>query len=320
MTRFAAIALALALAACEPPPKNTLQGYVEADSVIVSAPQGGWVSELNVRRGQTVREGETLFALDARAQIAERDRAFAAVAQAEAQAANLETGRRTEELAAIQASIAEAEAQHLFASEELTRQNALLAKGFATRRTVQSAQASANAARARVANARAQLAAAKLGGRRDERASAQAAIASAKAVLAQAEYALSQRQIRSRVSGVVEDVMREKGEFAPANGAVVQILPPGALKLKFFIPEARRAQIAPGVSIGFTCSACPQGLRARVSFISPSSEFTPPVIYSETAREKLVWAVEARPDPSAFRLSPGQPVDIQLPSAAEPRS
>jgi HlyD family secretion protein len=319
MNRAARLAFALALTACEPPPKDTLQGYVEADSVIVSAPQGGWLSELNVRRGQTVREGEILFALDADAQIADRDRALAAVAQAEAQAANLGKGRRTEELAAIQASIAEAEAQAAFANEELARQQALLAKGFATRRAVQSAQASANAGRARVANARAQLAAAKLGGRSDERAAAQAAIASARAALAQAEYALLQRQIRARVSGVVEDVIREKGEFAPTNGAVVQILPSDALKLKFFVPEARRAQIQTGISVGVACSACPPGLRARVSFIAPASEFTPPVIYSETARDKLVWAVEARPEPSSFRLSPGQPVDIHL-AAPEPRS
>jgi HlyD family secretion protein len=311
--------VALALAGCDAPPKDVLQGYVESDSVIVSAPQGGWVTELNVRRGQTVREGDILFSLDADAQIADRDRALAAVAQAESQSANLGKGRRTEELAAIQATISEAEAQAAFAIEELARQQALLAKGFTTLRAVQSAQASANAAKARVANARAQLATAKLGGRSDERAAADAAIASAKAVLAQADYALSQRQIRARVSGIVDDVMREQGEFAPANGAVVQILPPGALKVKFFVPEARRAQARVGGLVGISCSGCPEGLRARISFVAPSAEFTPPVIYSETAREKLVWAVEARPEPSAFRLSPGQPVDIQL-GGGEPRS
>lgn len=319
MTRNLALVFLLALAACDAPPKDALQGYAEADSVIVSAPQGGWISELYVQRGQMVREGEVIFALDADAQIAERDRALAAIAQAQAQAANLGKGRRPEELAAIQASIAEAEAQAAFANEELARQQALLAKGFTTRRAVQSAQASANAGRARVANAKAQLATAKLGGRSDERTAADAAIASAKAALAQAEYAVSQRQIRARVAGVVEDVMRDKGEFSPANGAVVQILPPAALKLKFFVPEARRAQVRQGVEVGVTCSGCPAGLRARVSFVAPSAEYTPPIIYSETAREKLVWAVEARPEPSAFRFSPGQPVDIHL-AAPEPQS
>jgi HlyD family secretion protein len=304
--------LAWVLTACDAPPKDTLQGYAEADSVIVSAPQGGWISELNVQRGQSVREGDVLFALDAEAQIAERNRALAGVAQAEAQAANLSKGRRSAELAAIEASILEAEAQAAFANDELSRQQTLLAKGFTTRRAVQSAQSSANAARARVANVTAQLASAKLGARSDEQSAAAASIASAKAALAQADYALSQRQIRARVPGVIEDVLREKGEYAPAQGAVVQILPPGALKLKFFVPEARRAQLQLGRPVGVSCSGCPAGLRAKVTFIAPSAEFTPPIIYSETAREKLVWSVEARPEPSAVLLSPGQPVDIHL--------
>jgi HlyD family secretion protein len=319
MIRCAALVFALALAGCDAPQKDDLQGYVEADSVIVAAPQGGWISDVYARRGQTVREGDILFALDAEAQIAERDRALAAVAQAQAQAANLSKGRRSEELASLEAAIAEAAAQLSFASEELARQKTLLAKGFTTRRAVQSAQATANSARARTAQVKAQLAAAKLGARSDERAAADAAISSAKAQLAQAEYTLSQRQVRARVAGLVEDVMREKGEFAPANGAVLQILPLGALKLKFFVPESRRAQIRTGALIGFACSGCPQGLRAKVSFVSPSAEFTPPVIYSREAREKLVWAVEARPEQTSFRLSPGQLVDIQL-RAAEPTS
>jgi HlyD family secretion protein len=304
--------LVLMLAACEASPPDTLQGYVEGDSVIVSAPQGGWVSELNVRRGQSVREGDALFSLDAEAQIAERERALAAIAQAEAQAANIQTGRRPEELAAIQASIVEAQASADFAEEELARQQALFAKGYTTKRAVQSAQANANAARARVANAKAQLATAKLGGRNDERAAAQSVIVSAKAAFAQADYALSQRQIRARVSGIVEDVLRDKGEFAPANGAVVQILPAGAIKIKFFVPEARRASLRIGGIVGVRCSSCPNGLKARVTFIAPSAEFTPPIIYSQGSREKLVWAVEARPEPGAFRFSPGQPVDIAL--------
>lgn len=319
MTRLVAIALILALSACDAPPKDVLQGYAEADSVIVSAPQGGWVSSMAVKRGQSVRVGDILFTLDSDAQIADRDRALAAVAQAQAQAANLGKGRRVEELASLQATIQEAAAQSAFALEDLTRQKTLFAKGFTTQRAVQASRASADAAEARVANARAQLASAKLGGRSDERAAAEAAIASAKAVLAQADYALSQRQIRARVSGVVEDIMRDQGEFAPANGAVVQILPPGALKLKFFVPEAKRAEVRPGVTVGVTCSGCPDGLRARVSFVAPSAEFTPPIIYSQSAREKLVWAVEARPEPSAIVLSPGQPVDIHL-AAPEPTS
>jgi len=50
---------------------------------------------------------------------------------------------------------------------------------------------------------------------------------------------------------------------------------------------------------------------ARVTFISRTSEFTPPVIYSLDERSKLVFLIEARTDtPADLRV--GQPVDVRL--------
>ena len=62
------------------------------------------------------------------------------------------------------------------------------------------------------------------------------------------------------------------------------------------------------------CDGCGEPFEAAVSFISPQAEYTPPVIYSKDARAKMVFLVEARPDPAqAARLHPGQPVDVALP-------
>ena len=48
-----------------------------------------------------------------------------------------------------------------------------------------------------------------------------------------------------------------------------------------------------------------------MSFISRTSEFTPPVIYSLEERHKLVFMIEARPEhPEQFRI--GQPVTVTL--------
>jgi HlyD family secretion protein len=50
-----------------------------------------------------------------------------------------------------------------------------------------------------------------------------------------------------------------------------------------------------------------------VSFISPQAEYTPPVLYSQENRYKLVFLVELvfEPGPAAG-LHPGQPVDVQF--------
>ena len=47
--------------------------------------------------------------------------------------------------------------------------------------------------------------------------------------------------------------------------------------------------------------------------ISPRAEYTPPVIYSQESRDKLVFMVEAVfDDKTAANLHPGQPVDVKL--------
>jgi HlyD family secretion protein len=54
-------------------------------------------------------------------------------------------------------------------------------------------------------------------------------------------------------------------------------------------------------------------LKGKVTFISPQAEYTPPVIYSQETRGKLVFMIEARFDPAtAVKLHPGQPVDVRI--------
>ncbi len=55
-------------------------------------------------------------------------------------------------------------------------------------------------------------------------------------------------------------------------------------------------------------------LDARISYLSPQSEYTPPVLYNRDNRAKLVFMVEAVFSAADARdLHPGQPVDVALP-------
>jgi HlyD family secretion protein len=67
-----------------------------------------------------------------------------------------------------------------------------------------------------------------------------------------------------------------------------------------------------GALLDVRCDGCPDGLTARVSYVSPDPEFTPPVIFSLETRQKLVYLVEARPEDDASPLQPGQIVDVSL--------
>lgn len=303
---------ALLLTACTAERENVANGYVEGEFVSVAAPEGGWLTEVLTERGKTVKAGDPLFTLDADVQVAQRVQAAAAVMQAKAQLQNLLKGRRPDELNALEAAVRRATAALTLAEAEYGRARTLRDKQFVSQSFLDIRKSQVDAAREDVRQAQATLSLAGKGARDDEVSAARAALQSAQATLSRAEYLLEQRRIHSKVSGRVQDTYRNAGEFVPPGGAVVQILPPGNIRLRFFVPEALRARIKPGASVTVRCDGCPDGLKAKISYLSTTAEYTPPVIYSVGAREKLVWLVEAKPG-AGVHLSPGQPIDVVLP-------
>jgi HlyD family secretion protein len=144
----------------------------------------------------------------------------------------------------------------------------------------------------------------------------EAALRQAKANLEWAKTRLERRNAFSPNEATVEQIYYRPGETVPAGRPVVALLPPGNLKIRFFAPQAILPEIKYGDVVGVSCDGCEKGLTAKVSFIARSAEFTPPVIYSQEERAKLVFLIEARPEkPEKFRV--GQPVTVTL--GQEPR-
>ena len=142
---------------------------------------------------------------------------------------------------------------------------------------------------------------------------AQAALREAEARVNTSQTRLARRSIKSPVTGTVQQVYYRPGELVPAGRPVLSILPPGNIKLRFFVAQARLPKIALGDPVTVACDGCREAITAKVSFIASAAEYTPPVIYSLEERNKLVFMVEARPSvENAGRLRPGQPVAVTL--------
>ena len=312
MRRGAVLLIAFVLAACGRDAPQIINGYAEGEYVYVGAPEGGWVTQVAVQRGVPVKPGDLLFVLDGDAQQAQRAQAAAQLAQAQAQLANVQKGRRPDEISALLAAVAQARANLGVAENELKRASELKQRGFVSQSALDTRRAQRDVAAEQLRQADANLALARKGARNDEIAAAEANVAAAKAALERADYALSQRRIVAKVAGRVEDTLRRAGEFVPPGGAVVQLLPPQNVKLRFFVPEELRAKFQAGTVVDVSCDACARDLKARVTFVASNAEYTPPVIYSVGSREKLVWMVEAAPQ-DGVRFSPGQPIDVTVP-------
>ena len=140
---------------------------------------------------------------------------------------------------------------------------------------------------------------------------AESALRSTQARLNSSQTKLARRKAFSPAAGTVQQIYFRVGELVPAGRPVVAILPPGNMKVRFFVNEALLPTIALDDTINIQCDGCPRDMTARVSFIARTAEFTPPVIYSLEERNKLVFMVEALPaTPEKLRV--GQPVTVTL--------
>jgi HlyD family secretion protein len=169
-----------------------------------------------------------------------------------------------------------------------------------------------DAARAELREANARLSAA-----RETASARRAQIAAARAQESQARG--GEREVAIRVGQLappapsaarVEEVFYRPGEWVAANQPVVSLLPDDRVKIRFFVPEQLVARYRPGTNVRFSCDGCGAGLTARISYVSPRPEFTPPVIFSRDSRDRMVFMVEARPALPA-KLMPGLPVDVE---------
>ena len=289
------------------------QGYVEAEYVRVSPTLTGRITSIAVTRGDQVAAGVTLFTQDDVDDTAARDAAAGKLAEMTARLANLETASRDTEIAQARADLADLIATRERIGKDLARNEELLKTGAASRQTVdqQRADLASASARATAANAKLEQMLSPTG-RQYEIAAQHAMVAQARAALAQAEWQLNQRHVVAPVGGLVADSFARPGETIDAGAPVVSLLPPQNILVRFFVPETALATVHVGERMSISCDACAQGLSATVTFIAPQPEYTPPVIYSETNRGKLVYLIEAHPPPDqAIRLKPGQPVDVR---------
>ena len=312
MSFVCAIPLVASLFAGCLPPEPVAVGYVEGEYVLLAPLENAQVRSVSVRRGDAVTGGQELATVegaDAEIAVAQSE---AALAQAKAQLADLKQGKRPEEIAVLEAALRSAEAQAAEARRVMTRTEELKQKGIATQADLDKAATSLEIAEAAVGKARADLEVAKLPARPEAIEAAQHQVDQAEASLEQARWRLSQRRIIAPSTGRISDVIRHAGDLAGPAAPILSMLPDGAVKIKFYVREGEFSSIAVGDRLAVRCDGCPDGLTARVSYVAPDPEFTPPVIYSLESRQKLSHLVEAKPEGNAAALQPGQIVDVAL--------
>jgi len=299
------------------PANLTVQGYVEAEYVLVAPQFSGTLTTLSVSRGDAVKKGDSLFLLDKQAEALATERAEAEAAQKAAQLTDLIKGKRQPELDALIASRDQAAAAFQLAKTNLVRDEQLLETKAVSQADLDSRRSALDQTRAKLEEAEALLLAGQLSvGRDDAIRAAQAALLAANAARAEAQWREDQKSLMAPVDAFVFDTLYKTGEFIQAGQPVVSLLPPENIKVRFFVTEPELATIRLHEPVQI--EALDKPIKAHISYISPKAEYTPPQLFNRENRSKLLYMIEAVPDAPSAALHPGQPVDVRLSEKMEP--
>lgn len=307
------LACAVLLAGCKRDEHGHVQGYVEGEYVYVASPLAGALETLSVERGTQVKAGDSLFTLESGSERAAHDMATKRLDEGRARLEDAKKGRRQTEIDALAAQLNQTRAALVLSEKEFTRQSELVRSGASSPQDLDRARSARDQDRQRVSQLEADLRTAQLGSRDDQITAAEANVRALEAALAKADWDLSQKSQPAPQTGLVFDTLYRAGEWVVAGRPVVVLLPPAGIKVRAFVPEQRIGTIHQGDRVRVFVDGVAEPSTGTVRFISPQAEYTPPVIYSQESRGKLVFMIEAVFEPAvAARLHPGQPVDVQF--------
>jgi HlyD family secretion protein len=306
--------IVLSLSACSKADEHYLQGYIEGEYVYLSAPLAGYLGTLDVARGSRVTINAGAFSIADELEQQALMQADAQLQAANAHLRNLRDPRRPEEIASREAQVRSAEASLQLSATQLKQQEELSAKGYTSELNLDQARATHARNLAALEEVRQQLDMSREAlGRRAELHSAEQEVKAAQAQLAQRRWQVDKKKVLVPASGVVNEIYYRVGEWVPAGQPVLSTLPDDKRRIRFFVPETQLAILRIGQAVEANCDGCTTPLHGTIDYISSQAEYTPPVIYSQGSREKLVYRVEAATSPQdASRAHPGMPVEVML--------
>lgn len=302
------------LTGCTQPASDLVQGYVEGEYIYVASPYGGALASLSVRRGMQVAAGDPLFVLEQASEKATRDEAVRKLSQARANLEDRRKGKRPSEIASLRAQLQQAQTALQLSLREVARQEGLVAvPGAAVELEVDRARSARDQNQQRVSQLEADLNTALLGSRTDQVVAAVAEVRAKEAALAKAEWDLAQKRQVAPKTGFVFDTLYREGEWVPAGRPVVVLLPPDHIKVRAFVSQTKLGTIKLGDPVQVMVDRVQGSIPGKLSYISPKAEYTPPVLYSQGSRDKLVFMIEVLFEQTvAMNLHPGQPVDVRF--------
>jgi len=271
------------------------------DEVRLASRYGGRVLKLSAQEGDALTANQLLAELEANELQANRDRAAAQLAEAEA-------GPRKEEIAAVKADWEAQVAQADFARADAKRAEELFAQKTisATERDAATMRATSLDKNVAAAKARYDLL---LAGTRAEQ------LAAARAQLVALDAQLRETRITAPGDCVLETLNVKVGDVLAPNQPLATLLLTNHLWVRVFVPEPWLGHIRVGQPLVVRVDSFRgRDFPGTVEQIARAAEFTPRNVQTTDEREKQVFGVKVRLENSANELRAGMAADVFFPT------
>ncbi|MGP9801900.1 HlyD family secretion protein [Rheinheimera sp. NSM] len=312
MRNLLLLGVIVGLVACQWQEPRSAFGTVERDVLLINAASAGVITDVKVKKGEQVQAGQLLVQQETTEQKLQVAQVQAGLAAAQAELELLQLGSRSEQRALARANLARAEAKLADARLTQQRQAELLRQQLNTEAAVQQADAALAIALAEQQAAQQQLTETLAGNRQQEIESAKQQEVQLQARLKQLQWQLLQQSTYAERDGVIDDVLRYRGERVQAGNTLLTLAVAGSAYARLYLPASALANWPLGQQV----SVWPEGRDAAVigtvRYISTVAAFTPHFALHQQERSRLVYLTEiSLPDESA--LSSGTPVRVELP-------
>ncbi len=227
----------------------------------------GVIAAVHVKRGDRVYAGQTLL------RVACEPRTYTAAAlsaqaeQADAAARRVMEGNREQEIEAARQAVAASLAARTEAADRLATAQALVAKGFVSRRDLAARENALAAADAEWRAATAQASLAEEGARAAERSESRAAARAAQGEAGAGAALARQCTLASPIDGEVLQILRREGEFSGASQGTPLIIVAdlSRLQVRAEVAERDAARIRPGQTADIWIEGTDRRWRGKVS-------------------------------------------------------
>jgi len=255
---------------------STDDAYVGAKTATLAAKVPGYIATLAVEDNAEVHAGDVIATLD------DGDYRLAVESAEDKVATERATiDRLGKQVLAQQAALDQVRAQLVSAkanatrtSLELARQQALAARDFASRQTLEQAQANRDQANAAVASAQAAIdaAAAQVEVSKGQQQEAERTLKELETALAKAERDLSFTEIRAPFDGVVGNRAIQVGDYVQTGQRLLSLVPLDAVYVDANFKETQLAHLQPGQRVEIAVDALPGAkIEGTVESLAPAS-------------------------------------------------